>query len=223
MSDAASAPSVVSEMDADHMRPYDYTRDLRPFVSGADVNENAVMWQTFEASLVDDVPVLTNADGDCLAIPIPRGDDYIMQNHILFRLLRKFTRGESRVIVDDATDASDAIVKLHARFAGDGLMERLYTLVYKSAALVAEHAMLVKRPKDGGETVSAKRQAQTFCGAVSPKRAGSSFAALFTRWTLGKPDINTIYAELALYVESNALNSPGATPMPSDCVSRPCR
>ena len=212
-------------MDAAHLRLYNYTRDLRPFVSGADVNENAALWQTFEASLVDDVPVLANADGGCLAIPIPRGDDYIIQNHILFRLPHKFMPGESRVIVDGATGASDAIVKPHARFAGDGLMERLCTLVYNStsAAIVAEHVMLTERPKDDGETVSAKRQAQTFCDAVSPNRAGSSFAALFTRWTVGKPDINTTYAELALYAELNALNNPGAAPVPPGRVSRPCR
>ena len=48
-----------------------------------------------------------------------------MPDRILFCLLRKFTSGEPRVIVDGAADASDAVVKLRARFAGDGPMERL--------------------------------------------------------------------------------------------------
>ena len=66
MSDTASVPTgtVVSEMDAVQSRLHSYTRDLRPFVSGADVNENAVSWQSFEVSIVDDVPVLANAAGD---------------------------------------------------------------------------------------------------------------------------------------------------------------
>ena len=95
-------------MEAVHSRLHGYTRDLRPFIPGADVNENAAIWQTFEASLVSDVSVLANVDGDCLAIPAPPGDDYTTQKRILLRLPRKFTSGESRVIVDSGVSMSKA-------------------------------------------------------------------------------------------------------------------
>ena len=208
---------TFSEMDAVCMKLYNYTHDLRPFVPGADANENAAQWQAFEASLADDVPVLANEDGDCLAIPIPAGVDHDTQNRILLRLLRKYTSGESRVIVDGAKDSFSAVVNLRARFAGETPMSLLCALTYEStaAALVAKHAMLIKRIKDDDEEVSAKRQQQTLCDAISPKRVGSTFGALYTRWTLDAPTVATMYAELAKYAESNDLNNSGSAPLPS--------
>ena len=223
MSQAESA-SARSEMDAVSARLCNYTRDIRPFAPGADANENAAMWQTFESSLADDVPVLANPDGDHLDIPVPPSADHDTQNRIVLRLRRKCTSGESRVIVDGATDSLEAVVKLRARFAGDGPMERLCALVYTStaAALVAEHAMLLKQLRDDGEAVPARRQAQTFYDAISPKRAGSSFVALFARWTLDKPEVGQMYAEIALYAELNDLNNQGLAPVPTGRLLLPC-
>ena len=97
ISDTACVPTstVVSEMDVVHSRLHSYTHDLRPFLPGADANENAMLWQSSEVSIVGGVPVLVNADGDRLAIPIPRDNDYIMQNRILFRLLCKVYAGRT--------------------------------------------------------------------------------------------------------------------------------
>ena len=75
--------------------------------------------------------------------------------------------------------------------------------------------MLIKRLTDDTDEVSVKRHAQTFCDAASPKHVGSPFATLYTRWALGKPGVDTIYAELALYTESNALENHGAVLMPT--------
>ena len=81
--------------------------------------------ELFVSSLVDDVPVLANPDGDRLDIQVPPGVEHGTQNRIVLRLLRKVHVGSSRVIVDGAANGSEAAVKLRARFVGDGPMERL--------------------------------------------------------------------------------------------------